>query len=65
MRLNESIVEDAALGWFGEELGYAVGHGPKMTPGEPTVQRDSFGERLVAQRSGDIGLPQCGGKIRC
>lgn len=25
--LNESIVEDAALGWF-VELGYAVGHGP-------------------------------------
>jgi len=27
MSLNESIVEDAALTWFGE-LGYAVGHGP-------------------------------------
>jgi hypothetical protein len=27
MSLNESIVEDAALEWFGE-LGYAVGHGP-------------------------------------
>ena len=26
MSLNESIVEDAALEWFGE-LGYAVGHG--------------------------------------
>ena len=25
--LNESIVEDAALTWFGE-LGYAVGHEP-------------------------------------
>ena len=25
MSLNESIVEDAALEWFGE-LGYAVGH---------------------------------------
>ena len=24
--IDESIVEDAALGWFGE-LGYAVGHG--------------------------------------
>ena len=28
MSLNESIVEDAALEWFGE-LGYAVGHGPQ------------------------------------
>jgi hypothetical protein len=27
MSLNESIVEDAALEWFGE-LGYSVGHGP-------------------------------------
>jgi hypothetical protein len=27
MSLTESIVEDAALEWFGE-LGYAVGHGP-------------------------------------
>ena len=28
MSLNESIVEDAALEWFGE-LGYAVGHRPR------------------------------------
>jgi hypothetical protein len=27
MSLNESIVEDAALEWFGKP-GYAVGHGP-------------------------------------
>jgi type I restriction enzyme, R subunit len=31
--LNESIVEDAALEWFGE-LGYAVGHGPHLAHGE-------------------------------
>ena len=43
MSLNESIVEDAALEWFGE-LGYAVGHGPQMAPGEPVVERESFGE---------------------
>ena len=29
MSLNESIVEDAALDWFGE-LGYAVGQGPPL-----------------------------------
>ncbi len=29
MSLNESIVEDAALEWFGE-LGYAVGHGSHL-----------------------------------
>ena len=34
MSLNESIVEDAALEWFGG-LGYTIGHGPHMAPGEP------------------------------
>ena len=43
MSLNESIVEDAALEWFllrrgfgGQvgEMGYAVGHGPNLAPGE-------------------------------
>ena len=38
MSLNESIVEDAALEWFGE-LGYAVGHGPHLAPGEPAARR--------------------------
>lgn len=26
------------------ELGYAVGHGPQMAPGEPAAMRDSFGD---------------------
>ncbi len=39
MFLNESIVGDAALTWFGE-LGYAVGHGLKKDPCEPAAQRD-------------------------
>ena len=43
MNLNESIVEDATLTWFGE-LGYAVGHGPHIAPGELTAERDSCGE---------------------
>ena len=41
MSLNESIVEDAALEWFGE-LGYAIGHGPEIAPGEPAAERESF-----------------------
>jgi type I restriction enzyme R subunit len=49
MSLNESIVEDAALTWFGE-LGYAVGHGPQLAPGEPAAERDSFGEVVLARR---------------
>ncbi len=52
MTLNESIVEDAALTWFGE-LGYAVGHGPQMAPGESVSRaggKDSFGEVVLVGR---------------
>jgi type I restriction enzyme, R subunit len=49
MALDESIVEDAALTWFGE-LGYAVGHGPQMAPGEPASERDAFGEVVLVGR---------------
>ncbi|HLX65165.1 MAG TPA: type I restriction endonuclease subunit R [Planctomycetota bacterium] len=49
MSLNESLVEDAALGWFAE-LGYAVGHGPHMAPGERAAERDSFGDVVLAGR---------------
>ena len=59
MNLNESIVEDAALEWFGE-LGYAVGHGPHLAPGEPAAEREpersgdsrrqSFGEVVLVGR---------------
>ena len=49
MILNESIVEEAALEWFGE-LGYAVGHGPHLAPGEPAAERDSFSEVVLVGR---------------
>ena len=49
MSLNESHVEDAALEWFGE-LGYAVGHGPQLAPGEAAAERDSFGEVVLVGR---------------
>ena len=49
MTMNESIVEDAALEWFGE-LGYAVGHGPHLAPGEPAAERDSFSEVVLVGR---------------
>ena len=49
MSLNESIVEDAALEWFGE-LGYSVGHGPLMAPGEASAERNSFGEVVLLGR---------------
>ncbi len=49
MSLNESIVEDAPLEWFGE-LGYAIGHGPQLAPGEPAAERDSFGDVVLTGR---------------
>jgi type I restriction enzyme, R subunit len=49
MSLNESMVEDAALEWFGE-LGYTIGHGPQLAPGEPAAERDSFGEVVLMGR---------------
>ena len=42
MSLNESIVEETALTWFGE-LGYAVVHGPRIAPAESAAERKSFG----------------------
>jgi type I restriction enzyme R subunit len=49
MNLNESHVEDAALTWF-RELGYAVGHGPQLAPGEPAAERGGFGEVVLVGR---------------
>jgi len=40
MGSTKSIVEDAALEWFGE-LGYTVGHGPQLAPGEPAAESAS------------------------
>ena len=42
MTLNEVIVEDAALEWFGE-LGYAIGRGLQFAPGEPAAEVIQFG----------------------
>ena len=36
MSLNKSTVEEAALSWF-RDLGYPIGHGPNMAPGEPAA----------------------------
>ncbi len=48
MSLNESIVGDAALTWFGE-LGYAIGHGSSITPGELASGRNSFGDAVLVR----------------
>ena len=49
MAINESIVEDAALTWLGE-LGYAIGHGPHLAPGDPAAERNSFGNVVLTGR---------------
>ena len=55
MTLTESIVEDAALTWFGELVPQSreVGHGPQVAPGEPASRnggRDSVGEVVLVGR---------------
>ena len=52
MTLNESVVEDAALTWFGE-LGYGIETGTNLAPGEPGAERDTFGDVVLAGRLRD------------
>jgi hypothetical protein len=49
MTLNESIVEEAALGWF-QELGYALLPGPQLAPGESAAERESFSDVVLVGR---------------
>jgi type I restriction enzyme R subunit len=41
MTLSESMGEEAALGWF-QVVSFAVLSGPKLAPGEPAAERESF-----------------------
>jgi type I restriction enzyme R subunit len=50
--VTESVLEDAALAWF-HELGYAIGHGPHIAPGEPATERDGFGDVILVGRLRD------------
>ena len=52
MTLNESIVENAVLEWFGD-LGYAIGTGPDIAPGEPAAERSSFSDVILMSRLQD------------
>ncbi len=49
MTINESLIEEATLQWFGE-LEYAALHGPMLAPGEPAAERDSFGDVVLVGR---------------
>jgi type I restriction enzyme R subunit len=46
---TESVVEEAALEWFGA-LGYAVVHGPTIAPGEPSAERTSHEQVMLEGR---------------
>ncbi len=52
MSLNESTVEAAALEWL-KNLGYGIGHGPHLAPGEPAAERVSFGDVVLVGRFRD------------
>ena len=49
MKFSESHVEDATLEWF-SGLGYAVLHGPDISPDGPTPERISYDQVLLAER---------------
>jgi type I restriction enzyme, R subunit len=49
MSVDESVVEEAALSWF-RAMGYAVGNGPQIGPGEPAAERASFGDVVLVER---------------
>lgn len=58
-RITESVVEDAALAWL-EDLGYAIKHGPDISPGGDTFtlalsqrERERYAEVVLAQRLRD------------
>ena len=49
MKFSESDVEDAALEWF-SGLGYAVSHGPDISPDGPTPERVSYHQVMLTAR---------------
>ena len=51
-QFTESVVEDAALEWFGE-LGYSIVHGPEIAPGEPAAERESYEQVILEGRLRD------------
>ncbi len=49
---SESVVEQAALAWL-ESIGWKVRNGAEIAPGEPTAERDDYGQVVLAQRLRD------------
>src|SRR3990172_874143 len=49
---TESVVEEAALSWFGN-IGWRIAHGPEIAPDMPAAERRDYGEVVLAQRLRD------------
>lgn len=45
---TDSLVEEAALAWL-EGAGWQVRNGAEIAPGEPTAERDDYGQVILAQ----------------
>ncbi len=58
---NESVVEEAALGWL-EELGYARRFGPIIAPGEAAAERDDYGQALMGDCFSPAARAPCAGR---
>src|SRR6266436_1194239 len=50
--VTESVVEQAALAWL-ESAGWQVRNGAEIAPGEPSAERDDYGQVVLAQRLRD------------
>ncbi|MBN1458857.1 MAG: type I restriction endonuclease subunit R, partial [Armatimonadetes bacterium] len=49
---TESTVEEAALAWL-QDMGWAVKNGAEIAPGEPSAERDDYGQVILGQRLRD------------
>ena len=49
LKFTESEVEQAALTWLAS-LGYTILHGPDIAPGQPSAERDEYGQVVLERR---------------
>jgi type I restriction enzyme R subunit len=49
MTFTESMIEQTTLDWL-KDLGYAIVFGGDIAPGEPNVERENYGEVILAGR---------------
>jgi len=49
MTFVEAVVEEAAFGWF-QGLGYTVGFGPELAPGEAAAERENITDVVLKGR---------------